>query len=236
MNSIERPEELILIRHAESARNAAKKGSVYFTDDEARKTVRGIPDYKVPITDFGGDQAEKTGVYLRRQFGAPDYFYHSGYLRTIQTLERILGVFSVEERVKIEIRMNQFVRERDSGYAYDMTTAEAEAAFPWLKEHWQTFGGFFARPPGGESISDLTQRVYAFLNTIFRDRVGQKVWVVTHGVTLRAFRFILERWTYDQALSWPEGQSPENCGITRYKYDAEQQRLVLQEYNTVGWR
>jgi len=230
-----RPLQLVLIRHAESVRNKVKKGTTYFADEEARKTVKGIPDNKIPLTDEGVIQAQKTGVYLKKRFGTPDYFYHSGYLRTIQTLDAILGAFSKEEQARINVRMNQFTRERDPGYAYDMTTEEAEAAFPWLHDHWNTFGGFFARPPGGESLSDVSQRVYAFLNTLFRDRAGKKVWAVIHGGTLRAFRFILEHWTYDQALKWPEGNSPENCSITVYEFSKSEQRLVLGEYNTVCW-
>lgn len=117
-----------------------------------------------------------------------------------------------------------------------MTVKEAEANFPWLKEHWKTFGGYFARPPGGESIADVAQRVYAFINMIFRDRAGQRVWVVTHGGTIRAFRFVLERWNYEQALKWPEGQSPKNCGVTVYDYDEPGERLVLKDYNKVYWQ
>lgn len=72
-----------------------------------------------------------------------------------------------------------------------------------------------------------------FLNTLFRDRAGKKVWVALHGGTLRAVRFLLERWNYDGALRWPEGESPKNCGVTVYNFDPEQGRLILQEYNTV---
>jgi broad specificity phosphatase PhoE len=182
------------------------------------------------------NQALMTGVRLREIFGAPDYVYHSGYLRTIQTTEGILNCFGEGAKSRINVRMNQFIRERDPGYAYDMTTPEAEAAFPWLRSHWDTYGGFFARPPGGESLSDVSQRVYTFLNTLFRDRAGKKVWVVTHGGTLRAIRFILERWDYEKALHWPEGQSPKNCGVTVYNFDEMKRRLVLQEYNTVFWK
>jgi probable phosphoglycerate mutase len=230
-----RPIELILIRHAESARNAAKKGSTYFADEYARETVKGIPDHEIPLTNNGFEQAHETGIYLRNRFGVPDYFYNSGYLRTEQTQQTILEAFTPEEISRIKQRMNPEIRERDAGYAYDMTTEEAEAHFPYLKEHWATFGGFLARPPGGESLYDVSRRVYTFLNTLFRDRRGKKVWVTTHGGTLRAFRFRLERWNYEKALRWPEGQSPKNCGITVYKLDPVQQRLVLEEYNTVAW-
>ena len=235
MSEINRPSRLVLIRHAQSQRNEAKKGSVYFADDEARMRIKGVPDYKVPLTDAGHEQARKTGARLREMFGTPDYLYHSGYRRTIETSEAILSSYSAEERDRINVRMNAFVRERDAGYAYDMTQEEAEATFPWLQEHWATFGGYFARPPGGESLSDVSDRVYNFINMLFRDRAGQSVFVVTHGGTLRAFRFLLERWDFEKALRWPDGESPQNCGVTDYEYDPSTGRLTLRNYNTVHW-
>lgn len=231
--SIQRPSLLVLIRHAESERNRVKRGSVYFADDEARAQIRGIPDHEIPITSEGVEQARATGLAVRKEFGAPDYVYHSGYKRTIQTTEEMLRAYSAEERELINLRHNVFVRERDSGHAYDMTEAESAEAFPWLKEHWATYGGFFARPPGGESLADVVERVYVFLNMLFRDRAGKRVFVVTHGGTLRCFRFVLERWNYEQAL---KSQILENCGVTVYQYDQKQRRLMLQQCNTVHWR
>ena len=230
---MKRPALLVIIRHAESERNKAKKGSVYFADEEARKDVVGIPDDKISITRVGEFQAAETGVELRKRFGIPDYLYHSGYKRTIQTTEGILKAYPNEEREKIKIRQNIFIRERDPGYTYDMTQDEAERNFPWLKRYWEEFGGFLSYPPGGESLAKMVERVYLFLNMLFRDRAGQKVFVVTHGGTLRCFRFILEHWDYSQALKWPPGQSPENCGVTVYEYDRKEKRLVLKEYNAV---
>ena len=63
--TIERPSLLVLVRHAESARNVAKKGSRFFLDDESRKAVRGVADHHVPITDEGRRQAELTGRALQ---------------------------------------------------------------------------------------------------------------------------------------------------------------------------
>lgn len=232
-----RPSMLLLIRHAQSMRNEAKpKGEVYFADKEARRMVEGIPDHEISLTSEGIRQAKETGEAVRQRFGVPDYLYHSGYARTIQTADGLLAAYSEAERRNIEVRHHLFLRERDSGYAYDMTQAEAEAAFPWLQAYWKTHGGFFARPPGGESLADVVKRVYAFLNMLFRDRSGKKVFVVMHGGTLRCFRYILERWTYDQALAWPSGENPHNCGLTYYEFDPEKGRLVLREYNTVCWQ
>ena len=84
------------------------------------------------------------------------------------------------------VRHHLFVRERDAGHAYDMTDAEAQAAFPWLQEDWTTFGPFFARPPGGETLADVIERVYAFLQKLTRTMAGKRVLVVTHGGTILA--------------------------------------------------
>lgn len=235
VQEIGRPSELVLIRHAESDRNDAKRGSVYFADDAARRLIRGVPDYKVRLTNRGIEQALATGMHLANLYELPDYFYHSGYERAEHTLRLILSQFTAKSGVSSDhvVRMNPFIRERHSGYAYDMTTEEAETAFPWLKEYWQTHGGFFAQPPGGESLAEVAERVYLFLNMLFRDRAGKRVWVVTHGGTLRVFRFLLERWTYDDAIAWKTNDSPDNCGITRYLYNHDAGKLHLEEHNTI---
>lgn len=233
---MERPQQLVLVRHAQSARNEIKAGNIYFTDDDQRKAIQGVPDHDIPLTSRGIEQAKQTGVELRNRFGTFDYVYHSGYRRTEDTARHILEAYSPTERDVMKVRHNPFIRERDPGYAYDMTTEEAESAFPWLREYWDTFGGFMARPPGGESLADVANRVYTFLGTLFRDRVGQDVLVVTHGGTLRCFRFLLERWDYDQATSWNSEPHPENCGVTVYGYNEELGRLALQSYNEVLWR
>ncbi len=236
MTAIERPSLLVFIRHGRSVRNSAKPGVVYYPDDEARRGIEGIPDYKIPLTEEGVVQARATGIALCKRFGAPDYLYHSGYKRAEDTADGILAAYSEEERGRIQVRSHLFIRERDSGYAYDMTKDEACAAFPWLQKYWDTHGGFFSRPVGGESLAQVAERAYLFLNTLFRDRAGQKVFVITHGGTLRSFRFLLERWDYDRALHWRPDERPANCGVTVYEYDAALGRLTLREYNTVYWK
>jgi len=233
---MERPRRLILVRHAQSARNEIKAGSTYFVDAEQRKPIKGVPDHDIPLTSRGIEQAKQTGGEIRNRFGIFDYVYHSGYKRTEDTARYILEAYSPDERGAMKVRHNPFIRERDPGYAYDMTTEEAETAFPWLREYWQTFGGFMARPPGGESLADVTNRVYTFLGMLFRDRVDQNVLVVTHGGALRCFRFLLERWDYEQATTWNSEPHPENCGVTTYQFDETLGRLALQAYNEVFWQ
>jgi probable phosphoglycerate mutase len=230
---VERPALLVIVRHAESARNQVKKDSVYFADDAARRVLRGQPDHHIELTDDGHQQAAQTGHAIRERFGVFDHVYTSGYTRTIETADGILAAYPPGERDRMPVHMNLFIRERDSGFAYDMTKAEAEAAFPWLSEYWRTFGGFMARPPGGESLADVVGRVHQFLDLLNRDHAGERILVVTHGGTIRCLRFALENWNYQQAEHWTPGQTPANCGVT--VYEGSKNGLELAEYNTVHW-
>lgn len=233
--SVSRPSLLVLVRHAESARNVAKKGNTFFLDDESRKAVQGIADHHVPITDEGRRQAELTGRALRADVGTFDFVYHSGYRRTQETAEHLLAAYTPGEREAMHVRHHLFLRERDAGWTYDMTTAEAEAAFPWLQGYWDTFGRFFARPPGGESLAEVAERVYLFLGMLFRDRPGKRILVVSHGGTLRVFRYLLERWTHDEFLERWESEPVANCAVTTYAYEAQAARLVLRGLNRIYW-
>src|SRR3982750_3613395 len=230
-----RPALLVLVRHGQSQRNVVKKQNRFYLDDEARKSVRGVPDHLVALTDEGRRQAAVTGAALRESYGTFDYIVHSGYTRTVETLEHMLHAYSAEERARMVVRHHLFVRERDGGHAYDMTDAEAQAAFPWLNDYWNTFGPFFARPPGGESLADVVERVYAFLQKLTRTMAGKRVLVVTHGGTIWCFRYVLERWTYEEAERRFESETNPNCAVTAYRYSAETSRLELAEAARVCW-
>lgn len=225
---------LVLVRHALSIRNAAKNGSVFHTE-ESRKEVEGIPDHDIPLIPEGHRQARETGIGLRERFGMPDLIVHSGYLRTIETLDGILEAYPPEERAKISIEEDLLIRERHAGYTYQMTSEEAEQHFPYLQKYWDLKGGFVATPPGGESLEEAVTRVALFLEMLRRDHAGKKVFVITHGGTLRCFRHRLEKWSYARAHAWASGDEPKNCGVTWYEHDERTGQLVLREYNTVFW-
>lgn len=234
-DSASRPALLVLVRHGQSQRNIVKKQNRFYLDDESRKSVKGVPDHLIELTDEGRRQSRLTGAALREAYGTFDYVVHSGYARTVQTLEQILEAYTAAERARMPIRHHLFVRERDAGHAYDMTDAEAQAAFPWLQEYWSTFGPFFARPPGGESLAQVCERVYAFLQKLARTMAGKRVLVVTHGGTMWCFRYVLERWTYEEAERRFRTESNPNCSLTAYGFNPESRRLELAECARVFW-
>lgn len=232
---MQRPALLVLVRHGQSQRNVVKKKNRFYLDDESRKSVKGIPDHLIALTEEGHRQSGITGRALKDTFGRFDHVVHSGYTRTIETTEGLLAAYSDEEKREMTLRHHLFIRERDGGHTYDMTDAEASAAFPWLQDYWNTFGPFFARPPGGESLAQVCERVYAFLQRLGRTMAGKRVLVVSHAGTLWCFRYVLERWTYAEAEHRFNTEPMPNCAVTWYRLDEAANRLNLGEASRVFW-
>ncbi|MCR4375493.1 MAG: histidine phosphatase family protein [Acidobacteria bacterium] len=209
-------ELLVLVRHGESARNAARRGNVFFPDEASRTAFMGQPDPATPLTDEGIVQARELGVRLREAYGSFDIAFDSGYRRTKDTLTVALEAWPDAERLRIERRSHFLLRERDTGYAVNMTTAEASAAFPWLQDYWCAEGPFVARPPGGESLAEVAARVQQFLE-LHRDALaGRRVLLVTHAGTLRMFRFLLEGWSHEEVERRLRDDPMDNCLVMAY--------------------
>ncbi|MDX1535748.1 MAG: histidine phosphatase family protein [Candidatus Spechtbacterales bacterium] len=230
------PQRLVLVRHAESTRNKAPGNGVFFPDEKTRKGFIGEGDHDISLTPEGVEQAQITAPHISKWLGNFDHAYHSGYLRTIQTLTYILGAYDLQS-TPIKQHESTLIREQDAGHAFNMTEAEVKKSFPWLQQYLKTFGPFYARPPGGESLPDVIVRVQIFLEMISRKHSGKNILVITHGGTLSCFRFVLENWTPARLIELHNSKtnSPANCGVTLYEYSAKNEGLVLREYNKVFW-
>jgi broad specificity phosphatase PhoE len=145
----------------------------------------------------------------------------------------MLEAYAPDVRDHMRVRHHLFIRERDQGHAYNMTDAEAAAAFPWLQDYWATFGPFFARPPGGESLAQVCERVYTFLQKLARTMEGKRVLLVTHGGTIWCARYVLERWTYEEAERRFQTEHIRNCSVTWYELEGG--RLQPRDTGAVFW-
>lgn len=213
------PALLVIMRHAESTRNVAKAGQIFFADEAARGDLENDPDHGTCLTDAGRAQARELGETLHAAFGSFDVVFHSGYQRTRETAQGLLAAWPAESGSHRDVRSHLFLRERDSGYTFNMTTAEAEAAFPWLQSHWELSGRFFARPPGAESLADVALRVHLFLESLKADCAGQRVLIVTHGGPLRMFRYWLEGWSHEDVVDRWNREAVPNCCVIAYAPD-----------------
>lgn len=154
------------IRHGESLGNVDHK--VYYN----------MPDWKVPLTKKGEEQARKIGEELHYEYF--NAIIHSPYIRAAETAKIING----ELTNKANMIENPLCREREWGsLRNEIESVETE-------EQKEELFDFFRRPQGGESFADLYQRAIIFFNEI--DKMGYSdIIVVSHGEFIKICHMIL---------------------------------------------
>ena len=188
LGAMSAPGKIILLRHGQSAANADT--SIY----------NRVPDYRIPLTELGLEQARAAGEQVRRLLDSQQVcVYVSPYLRAYQTLEA-LNLGTLVERVIEEPRL----REQD--WANFQISGEIEDQ----KELRNAYGHFFYRFREGESGSDVYDRVSSFMETLYRHwsrpDYAPNALFVTHGLTMRLFCMRWFHWSveYFESLNNPD--------------------------------
>lgn len=217
-----KPDSIFLIRHGESIGNVDKT------------TYHDTPDWKIPLTQKGIEQARQAGCDLgclmrelsrSRKYYLSDFngkrkfanIYTSPWYRARQTTaELIKGIGIPEEDVKEDPRL----REQEWGNYQEAHIQKK------IKEERHKYGSFFYRMPNGESGANVYDRVTTFIDTLHRDFEDKNfpyyTVISTHGLTMKAF---LTRWFHWSAEKFDSIDTPDNCAIIRmdlnesYRYD-----------------
>jgi len=180
------PVDLVLVRHGESEGNLADRmaeegdGSAYTPAFRARHSSL----YR--LTDLGREQARWAGEWIRETLGE-DFDRHltSEYVRAMETAA-LLGLPHALWQAEL------YLRERDAGSLDSLATDEQFRRFPEAMRE-RDRDAFYWRPPGGESLAEVSLRVDRVLDTLRRARTPERVIVVCHGEVMRAFRVRIER-------------------------------------------
>ncbi|PIR45231.1 MAG: hypothetical protein COV10_00335 [Candidatus Vogelbacteria bacterium CG10_big_fil_rev_8_21_14_0_10_51_16] len=121
----------------------------------------------------------------------------------------------------MRIAWSHLIRKRHAGYGYELLDVEADTHFPWLHRYWQTWKQLFATPPGGESIITVADREVYFLRELearFQADPTRTEFVIAHGISIHALRFLIEGWTYAEADERYKQGLLDNCGFVAYRY------------------
>ncbi len=129
-----------------------------------------------PLTELGKQQADTHGKTLK-SLGGIDQLFVSPSGRARET------AFIVNSYAKAVVTFESSLMERDCGEWSGQVLSEVEARYP---QAWQARADhpFEHRPPGGENLSDMQERVSTFLQSLYAidcDVVG----LITHGVMSR---------------------------------------------------
>jgi len=205
------PNNLILVRHGHSQGNSVVEAAKQGDDSLFTAEFRERPGHLWRLTDEGREQARQTGEWILQHIGATfDRYYVSPYTRSRETAA-LLNLPDAKWRI------DQRLRERDWGEIGSLPRNEFQAAYPQnarMKHHDSTYW----RPPGGESIPDVRQRVRSMLDTLHRECADRSVVIVTHGEFMWATRSELEYMT-DQDLAVADkdpSQKIHNAQVSHY--------------------
>jgi broad specificity phosphatase PhoE len=231
-NLLLKPANLLIIRHAESERNVGKKGTFY--TEEERQNLFGATNPQIKLTENGRGQAFQAGQLLKKHFEHLDMIIHSGYQRTIETMEGITQAYQ-ETTDDLRLYMHQppiivqdvAIRERDAGYGYHMTREEMLRHFPFNEEIWAQNDHFFTRPVGGESMAEVALRLDTFFTRLATLCEGKNILLVSHGRTINIMRFLLESKPLKDMQPLPG--DIKNAQILHYRYIPDMKRLILQK-------
>lgn len=155
---------LLLIRHGESEANLER----FFAGN-----------LDVALTELGRRQAECTAAFLREQYTI-DGIYASDLRRAWDT-GCVIG-----QMLDLPVTAAPGLREIHAG-AWQGQTFDRLQTQPEYQRWLTDIGNCLC--PGGESVAQLAQRVYAAVEEICRNHPGQTLVVATHATPIRALQW-----------------------------------------------
>lgn len=222
------PVHLWLVRHGESAGNAAR--DIAHRDGLPRIAI-DVRDVDVPLSPRGEKQADALGHWFRDlpEDERPTQIWVSPYVRARETALRIRSAAGLE----LEPRVDERLREKEFGILDGLTRLGIEAEHPELARQRASVGKFYHRPPGGESWCDVIARLRSATETLFREAEGERVLIVAHQVVVLCMRYLLEQMDEKRILDIDAQGDVANCSVTSYAFD-EEGVPALQVYNFVA--
>ena len=214
-----KPKRIILIRHGESEANVDKY------------LFGRIPDYTIELTEKGRKQAHEAGERLKRLVGEEKVcFYISPFWRARSTFEGIAASFP-----RSQFCYNEEPRLREQEWGYLRNQEE----FDKICRERNEYGTFYYRIPGGESGTDVYDRMNDLLGSLYRDfsdnRFPENCVLVTHGLTIRLF---IMRFFHLTVEEFERMLPPKNCDLVIMEQQTDGQYRLLTEmaYSTTPLR
>lgn len=168
------------------------------TEFNRQDIILGTTD--IELNSLGLQQAEELAEQVKTL--DIDVIIASPMKRTQQTAE------AVAEKNNLEIITDSRLREWDYG-DYETKTRFTEG----FAENKKNFGVRMGR--NGESLLQLSHRVYSALDDIIKNYSGKNVLIVSHGGVCR----VIETYFHDMTTAEFENWFMGNCQVIGYEYN-----------------
>lgn len=225
------PRNLFLVRHGQSEGNLVRKqfeetqNEQFFSDE-----FLGLHESQYKLTPLGEEQAHKAGEWLRNHgFDRFDRYYVSNNTRAMQTAAYL-------DLPGADWYQDYNLRERDGGLFNVISPSRRDEAYADQQRFYNS-QPFLYRPPQGESIADVTQRINKVLDTLSRECDGKSVIIVCHGHVMRTFRIMLERMPLilanEYLLAEEQWARVPNCSVIHYTRQLPETQNMEKYFNHV---
>lgn len=204
------PDQLVLVRHAESVGNVADADA---RANGAERLDLDTRDADVELSPAGRDQADAVGRWMAAlpEDERPTIVLSSPYRRAAQTAERVVAATG------LDLVLDERLRERDLGVFDGLTGHGIRSEYPDESERRKKLGKFYYQPPQGESWADVALRVRSLLADLRHGFEGARVWAFSHQAVIMTFRYVLEGLTEDELLRVDSDARPANVSMTSYR-------------------
>jgi probable phosphoglycerate mutase len=192
---------IIAVRHGETAWNADSR-------------IQGQRD--IGLNDTGMWQARRVGAALAGE--EITAVYSSDLGRAHQTAQEI------SDATGIPVVPSRGLRERRFGMFEGKTFDEIHATWPEHAQNWRRRLPDWQPPEGGESLTELRERVHRTMTELAEKHPGEQIVVVAHGGVLDA----LYRIATGQEVNSPRTWELPNGAINRLLWTTE-------GFTLVGW-
>ena len=152
---------LFLVRHGQ-------------TESNRLNLVLGRDD--VPLNERGRWQAERVGLALAREPLAA--VYSSPLQRALDTARAVAAPHD------LAVQSEQGLIEMEIGEMDGLTLAEVESRYPGLLKAWASEEGPDQPMPGGESLVDVQERVWAAVQDLAARHTDETVAAVAHNFVI----------------------------------------------------
>lgn len=139
-----------------------------------------------------------------------DKIYSSDLIRARETAQ------PTAENKNLEIIGRENLREIYAGKWEGLSFDEIDKTYPEMWDIWKKADGENLRIPDGESIGELTERIYSEIKALSEENDGKTLLIATHAVAIRCFT--------NKVLSRPLSKLCEtawvpNASVSRFVYE-----------------
>ena len=192
---------LIIVRHGESEANGSKRFAGHLD---------------IPLSAKGFKQAELTARYIKENFHV-DAVYASDLQRAYHTALPIAEAFALEV-TKTE-RLREVFAGQWQGQSFDvLETRYAKSYWTWRNDIGNAY------TDGGESVAEVSQRVWDAVSEIAQKEDGKTVVIATHATPIRSLLCRVAGWELAKMkdIGWVSNASVSIVRVEGDRWNLEQ--------------